>query len=245
MSASTEVETVCDGEEGPGGKESLLIPSLIAAGGLILAMVVTSLWVFVQIGPDALVPIHWNAKGEVDGFGGRGYLFVMPGLALLELAILVAAPYFEPRVGRKLLHTKAYPLILLGAIVTMACVHAVVLSAAQGRDYSLRLVIGTATGGFLMLIGNYLGKVRSNFILGIRTPWTLSSELAWKKTHRLGGRLFVLLGLGIVLSAWNQTFHPHLIWVEFGGVAVLVAVTTVYSYWVWKNDPKHRVSPGS
>jgi len=90
----------------------------------------------------------------------------------------------------------------------------------------------------LIFIGNVLGKVRQNFMLGIRTPWTLSSEMSWEKTHRMGGRLFVLSGiLGILLTIFlPKVAFPFILVAIFG--IVLFSIT--YSYLIWKDDPNKR-----
>jgi uncharacterized membrane protein len=90
-------------------------------------------------------------------------------------------------------------------------------------------------GILFMAIGNYLGKVRSNFMFGIRTAWTLSSEISWNKTHRLGGWLFFITGLLVFLSGlWRNgelTFG-----LLFAGTLSSVILLFGYSYWVWKSD---------
>lgn len=91
-----------------------------------------------------------------------------------------------------------------------------------------------------MLMENYLGKVRSNFFFGIRTPWTLSSELSWGKTHRLGGRLFVFLGL--VLAVGTMVKGPGILPLLAPALLTLVVALAGYSYLVWRNDPnKHAL----
>ena len=88
-------------------------------------------------------------------------------------------------------------------------------------------------GILFIVIGNYLGKIRSNYMMGIRTPWTLSSDLAWDKTHRLGGKLFMLAGLLLLLSA---LFLPVTWWVYvmLGTLFPMLIVLFVYSYLVWR-----------
>lgn len=85
------------------------------------------------------------------------------------------------------------------------------------------------------MIGNVLGKIRPNWFAGIRTPWTLDSNRSWTKTHRLGGWLFVLLGLGLILAGISGSA-----WAILAALACLICVTVlllVYSYLVWRNDP--------
>ena len=111
-----------------------------------------------------------------------------------------------------------------------------VVLAAVGRPLGVTLVLGFGTGLLFVVIGNVLGKVRSNFMFGVRTPWTLSSDLSWNKTHRLVGRLFVLLGFAVAVAtvvAGNEAYLAVLL----GGIAIVIAVAFVYSYRVWKTDP--------
>ena len=88
-------------------------------------------------------------------------------------------------------------------------------------------------------LGWFMPGLRSNFFAGIRTPWTLSSERAWATTHRVGGRLFLVFG---VLMAVTAVLSPGVfVWVTLAGVAVILVVTTAVSYAVWRRDPdRHR-----
>lgn len=89
-----------------------------------------------------------------------------------------------------------------------------------------------------IVLGNYMPKTRSNWFVGIRTPWTLSSEETWVKTHRFGGKLFVLIGIMLVASG---IMRPD--WVALALLPVSLAVGAllwVYSYVVWKRDISHQ-----
>ena len=99
-----------------------------------------------------------------------------------------------------------------------------------------RLVLAAPMAGLMFIvIGNYLGKIRRNYMFGVRTPWTLASELSWNKTHRVTGKLFVVSGLLIVLASfWSPIVAFYTMMVTILG-AVLFAL--IYSYLVWKRDP--------
>ncbi len=101
-------------------------------------------------------------------------------------------------------------------------------------------IINVGIGLLFIVIGNWLGKVRSNFIMGVRTPWTLSSELSWNKTHRLAGKLFVGVGLAQILVGVFFSTHPAAAKVMITGIILLVLVPVTYSWWVWKNDPDRQ-----
>ena len=89
-------------------------------------------------------------------------------------------------------------------------------------------------GGLFVVMGNYMAKIKRNWFIGIRTPWTLSSEAVWQKTHQLGGKLFVLLGVAMIVVA----FLPNTIsWNIFIGSLVTVALTpVVYSYILYRRE---------
>ncbi len=107
----------------------------------------------------------------------------------------------------------------------------------------MSFVIDLAVSALFIFIGNYLGKVRRNFWLGIRTPWTLASDVTWERTHRLGGWLFVAAGvIGI-----GTAFVPSLrIWGVVGSILVVSAILIVYSYIVYRQmetSGKNPLSP--
>jgi uncharacterized membrane protein len=93
-------------------------------------------------------------------------------------------------------------------------------------------------------MGNVLTTVRSNYMFGVRTPWTLSSELSWDKTHRLVGRLFVVAGIGVfAASLLGQLLLVF--WLLMGSVVVVLVVGFAYSYLVWRDDPDRRPTSGA
>lgn len=88
----------------------------------------------------------------------------------------------------------------------------------------------------LVLIGNQLGKSRSMYLIGVRTPWTLASEEVWIRTHRLAGRLMVGGGLAFVVAAFLPLSPQMLQALLFGVIAVAVGVPVVYSYLLWRRE---------
>ncbi len=114
--------------------------------------------------------------------------------------------------------------------------HVATLASASGLQVNMNKVAQPALGIAFVVIGNYLGKMRSNFTCGIRTPWTLSSELSWNKTHRLGGRLFFVFGLVMLVLPFTP-IPMHAGWGIFVCGALLSAIIpAVYSYFIWKQD---------
>ncbi len=183
------------------------------------------------------VPVHWNAAGEVDGYGSRWTALLMfPAITGLLTALFVVLPALEPRRQHLAESAKAWFATFVATLALLLLCHGLVVGSALGRAFDMARLIPTGVGLLLMVVGNYLGKVRSNFFIGIRTPWTLSSELSWRKTHRLAGRLFVALGL--LMVAGGALPAPEWVWsLHLALLGTVVAGLFVYSWLVWREDP--------
>jgi uncharacterized membrane protein len=141
--------------------------------------------------PDVL-PIHWNAAGEVNGYGSKAVgLLTLPITALgLEL-LLLTIPRIDPgRDNYEQFHA-AYAAVRLALVIFMAVVYGLMQLAFHDYRVSMAQAINLLMGVLFVVLGSLMGKVRPNWFVGIRTPWTLSSKLSWDKTHRLGGWLFI------------------------------------------------------
>ena len=189
-------------------------------------------WPFVELP----IPIHWNAQGEVDGYGGRFEgLLLMPLIALATWALLAVIPRFDPGRANYASFATAYLLTRAGVLGFLALVHAGIVALALGAEVDIFFLFPLGIGALFFLLGNLMPKFRPNYFAGIRTPWTLASAKSWTATHRVGGRLFMALGLlfaamVFVRSGW---FVVVLVVTLFAGTAALF----VYSYRVWRDDP--------
>jgi len=156
----------------------------------------------------ALIPSHWNAAGQLDGHGPRGWLFTQPVLLVLVALLWAVLPGVSPdkfRVGG-FSQTWWYCGIVVAAL--LAYIQAVLLwGASTGAMPMPRALLG-GIGIGIALLGNVLGKVRRNFWLGVRTPWTLASERVWYATHRLAAKTMVAGGLAALGAALlDLPFH--------------------------------------
>ena len=206
-----------------------------------LAMLAVSAYAWWQLPPDARVPAHWNAAGEVDRYAGKAEgLLLLPAVAVGLFALLTLILKIEPRKLNLEQSATAYTAtgICLGGILLL--LHVMVVAVALGFKVNAVVVIAAATGVLFMVIGNYMGKIRSNFMFGVRTPWTLSSELSWNKTNRLAGKLLMALGLLMLILAFSGTTGMLLICSVGGLLMAIVAVSCIYSYLVWRNDPESQ-----
>ena len=215
--------------------------------GVIAAMFITAAVRWSSV-PDR-IPIHWNTSGDVDGYGGRFVgLLLLPLIALAIYVVMAAIPRFDPARANYMSFRGVYTTIRTGLIAYMGFTYLVLNLAINNEDGVPvdRLMIGSMAV-LLFGIGVFLGKVRPNYFVGIRTPWTLTSKRSWVKTHRIGGWVFIASGVAAGIGA------------IFSGIAAIIAMfailgpgivfLTVYSYRVWRTDPDRvaaqHVRPGN
>jgi uncharacterized membrane protein len=192
---------------------------------------------FSRVPLGSQVAIHWDAVGRPNGYANVLFAFLLiPVLTTAVSALLAFLPSIEPRRRNLQMSSAAYTAVWVSFLLLMAAVQGAVVSSATGvaRSETVARLAPAVVGVTLAVVGNYLGKVRSNFFFGIRTPWTLSSERSWNRTHRLGGRLFIALGL----TAAATSVFPVVGFVALAiGVIVVIAILLVYSYIEWSRDP--------
>jgi len=121
-----------------------------------------------------------------NGYASKFWTLVgLPLLVAAVAAILALVPSFEPRARNLAMSGKAYVIAWIGGLALIALAYVALVLNATGHPVRIQVVVPLMVGALFVVMGNYLGKTRSNFFFGIRTPWTLSSELSWGKTHRL------------------------------------------------------------
>ncbi|MEA2999187.1 MAG: hypothetical protein QOK17_1020 [Sphingomonadales bacterium] len=213
-------------------KVLLTLSLLLAVGMAVLGAAVAS-----RAPAGLQLPVHWNIAGEADRYASKWTaLMTAPGMTLLLAAFFWFLPALEPR-ERNLERSEGLYLSAWAALlIVMVAVEAVMLSAALHWGLRVYGIMTGAVGLTFVLIGNQLGKSRRMYLVGIRTPWTLASEEVWIKTHRLGGKLMVVGGLLLILTAFAPIPSGLRATLFAGGIAVMVGVPIVYSYWLWRRE---------
>jgi uncharacterized membrane protein len=191
-----------------------------------------------QVPPGSEVPIHWGISGEPDGYAAPVVAFLFtPLVSAGVIGLLAIVPRVEPRRANLEGSATAYLRVAITLVLFFTGLQLVIVLAGIGSvGIPMNVVVGLGAGVMFIVIGTSLGAVRSNFLFGVRTPWTLTSERSWVATHRLVGRLFVILGL--VLAIASVVGPPESVfWVIIAGVAVVLVAAFGYSYVVWRDDP--------
>lgn len=202
---------------------------------LILATMAFAAAVYDRL-PDPM-PTHWNASGEVDGYGSRFWgAFGLPAFLILIWAILRAVPFIDPRKENIEKFRGAYETMVSTVIALMCLIQVSVLGNALGWPISVGRVVPAVVGVLFVVLGNLLPRFRSNFFMGIRTPWTLSSETVWTKTHRFGGYFMVAVGFLLVIAGLTGSS----LWINIaviGGITLAISVI-LYSYILWRGEQR-------
>jgi uncharacterized membrane protein len=199
----------------------------------ILASVVFSLAVYGKL-PDQ-VATHFGPTGEADGWSSRSFAaFGLPLLSFFLYSLLSALPQIMPRRENYERFSETYWTIITVIIAFMAVTHVVILGISLGWPIDVPTFVLLGVGAMFVIMGNLMPRVKSNWMLGIRTPWTLDSENVWRETHRLGGRTMVVAGIITMVAA----FLPDAIrpWIAFGALLFGAMIPAVYSYILWRRE---------
>lgn len=184
--------------------------------------------------PDQ-VPMHWNFQGEVDRYGTKVSLACLVLFINIPIYLLML---FLPKITAKQdsierMGKKYYRLRLILQLFMSALVFVILLVSAGATQTPIETLLGYCFIFFMLLFGNYMGSIRQNHFMGIRTPWTLESEEVWRKTHLLGGRMWIG---GAIVGFILLFFLPNN-WALMSVVALMVVpmiLAALYSFVLFK-----------
>jgi uncharacterized membrane protein len=206
-----------------------LIPGLLGLG----VAAGFSVWAYPQL--PAQVATHFDLQGEPNGWSSRLVAsLLVPVLGLALAAVFTVLPRIDPRRANYALFGPTYWTIANAVLVLLAAIHIFSLGKALGWSVNMTRVAALGVGGLFVLLGNLMTRIRPNWFMGIRTPWTLSSDTVWRKTHRFGGVAFVIAGVCIATTALVASS-----WVLYGAIIVAAAAalsSVLYSYIAWKRE---------
>ena len=184
----------------------------------------------------AQVPMHWGIDGNVDRYGDKMELFLLAGMNILMAVMMYGLPKIDPKKRNYERFQGSYEWMIIWIMAFYVVIMGVVLLETMnpGR-FDIGRVICSMVGILFIAIGNMMPKVKNNFFMGIKTPWSLSSDVVWNKTHRLGGKCFVFGGVLMILSGFSGDgkimFAATMLM-----VAVIAVVPMVMSYIWYKQE---------
>ncbi|HTY07078.1 MAG TPA: SdpI family protein [Gemmatimonadales bacterium] len=208
--------------------------------GLLVALAaVAATWYAWDLLPPRMAT-HWDASGHVNGWSPRAFgAFFAPGMIVALTLLFQVLPALDPRRQNyeKFIHT--YWVIANSVLLFLGVVHGMILANALGYNVAMTRVVPLGMGVLFIALGNVLPRVEPNWFVGIRTPWTLSSDTVWRKTHRTGGWTFFLGGCALLIEGVIPlgNFWPVMV----ATVAAAALIPVVQSYLLWKGEQGGQV----
>jgi len=184
------------------------------------------------------VPVHWDIRGEIDRYGTKVEgLLILPATAVVIYLLLRFLPLIDPHRANYERFATAYGVIRHGAVALLAVLYGLTIAIVRGAAIDMTVAVSSTLGLFFVATGAVMPTLRPNWFFGIRTPWTLSSELAWTRAHRVAGWVFIAAGLAIAAAGWIRTTASVIVFLAI--VIVGILASTWVSYLAWRDDP-HR-----
>jgi len=199
---------------------------------IILTSFIIGIYFYPQI-PEKMAS-HWNVQGQVDDYMSKSWgLFLMPIISLGLFLLFILIPKIDPLKMNIEKFRKYFDGFIILIILFLFYLYLLTILWNFDNKFSMNQVLSPAFGILFFYCGILIEKVKRNWFIGIKTPWTLSNEKVWDKTHQLGGKLFKIVGiiafLGIIFP--NYTFFLIL----FPVIAVSI-YTVVYSYFEYQKE---------
>ena len=211
--------------------------------GFVVALVALAVtwYVWDQLPPR--MATHWDAFGHVNGYSSRAFGGFLAPVLIVGLTLLFQVlPALDPRNANYPKFADTYWAIANAVVLFVGIVHLMVLAYGLGYPVAMTRVLPLGLGVLFIVLGNVLPRVEPNWFVGIRTPWTLSSDTVWRKTHRTGGWTFFLGGCALVVEGVIPlgSLWPAMIVT----MAAVVLIPVVQSYVLWKGEQGGQASLG-
>ena len=185
-----------------------------------------------------IIPMHWGIDGNIDGYGGKGSLFVLYAVGVGGTFLFDFARKIDPKSKNYDKFNRPYEIFKLVFAIFMDGLVLVTARSRFNKNLKVSQIITVAVGLMFAVIGNYMPKFKYNYTMGIKTPWTLASETVWEKTHRKSGALWVFGGIGIALSSFLTPRYSFALLMII--TIVISGIPMVYSYFEFKREQKNK-----
>ena len=175
---------------------------------------------------------HWGANGEVNGYMPKFWgLFLMPIIMIFISSLLILLPKIDPLKANIALFQKSYNSIIAGVTIFLFYIPLLTVFWNLGFTFNMTVMIVPPMALLWLLLGIAMPKMKQNWFMGFRTPWTLASVRVWDETHKIGGKLFVYSG---ILAVIGLLLPQYTIWFVIVPIIFSSIFTTIYSYFLFK-----------
>ena len=162
---------------------------------VIIATIAINAYYYPQM--PSQIATHWNYQGEADAFTEKSLIevFIIPLISVGVLALFIVIPYIDPLAKNIRQFMKYYLGFIIVFAVFMFYLNILMIYYNLGNRINMSQYLAPAFGLMFYYMGVLVGHAKKNWSVGIRTPWTLSNDKVWEKTHKLGGKLFKIAGI--------------------------------------------------
>jgi len=198
---------------------------------MLLGATAASFWLYSQF-PET-VATHWNFSGEPDGYSGRVFAaFFFPAFSWGIYLLITFLPLIDPKRDRYHEFSSVYNAIRLLIVGLMVAIYGLTAASGLGYNVPIGILVPGLIGLLFIALGNFMPHIKRNWFVGIRTPWTISSEAVWTETHRIGGKIFMAAGAVCIIIPFLPGVFALPLFITT--IVLLLAGTVGYSWWVWK-----------
>ncbi|MDD4353019.1 MAG: SdpI family protein [Candidatus Nanoarchaeia archaeon] len=188
--------------------------------------------------PD-IIASHWDFEGNVDGYSNKAFMvWIFPVMMSSIYALFLALPYIDPKKKNYEGFSEFYH-FFKSLILTIFFILFIGIGRYNSGYYVNITLLSTVSLGVLMfVIGLYLKEIKPNWFMGIKNPWTLSSDKVWKKTHKIGGYFFMVFGIILIICNFLPEILSMILFIL--GILLIIIGTTVYSYVIYYNESNKK-----
>jgi uncharacterized membrane protein len=199
---------------------------------LLIVLISLGLAIYFYSKMPSLIATHWNYRGEVDGFMSKFWgLFLTPIIMFGLWVTYLVVPKIDPLKDNVEKFRKYFDRFILLFFIFLLTIQIFIILWQQGIKIKPNFLFPVSMGVLFYYIGIMMEKSKRNWFIGFRTPWTLSSDVVWEKTHKVGGKLFKLVGLFAIIGS---LFPNYAFLFVISPVIIVVLLLTIYSYWEYK-----------
>jgi uncharacterized membrane protein len=207
---------------------------------IVLAVVIASFAIGIFLYPQfpETIATHWNAQGQVNGYMSKFWgLFLLPLLSLVLLLLFKVIPKIDPLKQNIAKFRKYFDNFVVLVMLFLFYIYMLTIFWNLGYSFDLVRMLVPALAVLIYCTGILLENTKRNWFIGIRTPWTMSSDKVWEKTHKIAGKLFKLIAVIVLFVIFFETAAFYLI------LALLffaVIYVVIYSYFEFKKQHRKR-----
>ncbi len=212
---------------------------------ILILQLFAALWIGHFLKQDAKIPVHWNIHNQIDGYTNKTQgIFLFWGINVALFLLMAFFRKFSPVYQRDRENSNnAIPLLTMGLIFFFALIHLYSLMLAKNPNWASNVQVLFLLMGFLfMFIGNVMPKLSRNYFAGVKTPWTYYSDEIWRKTSRVSGYCFFLLGFVFIVGGAFNITGTLMTTMLVTMLVITVFVPTVYSFLLYLKVKKGNES---